>query len=105
MVRVGNVDTAPIVEALEQKTESDWFAVREAHEVTDDKRTTPSAMAKNAARTPNRNLRDIFLRLPTVHARIEMKQRSARGMTEAGEARSAPRGGLLSARISAMTSP
>jgi hypothetical protein len=79
IVRVGDVDTVPIVEALEQKTELDWFAVRKAQEVTDDKRTTPSAMAKKTARTPNRNLRDILLRLPTVHARIEMKQRCREG--------------------------
>jgi len=35
--------------------------------------TTPRAMAKNTARSPNRSLRDIIV--PTSHAGVDMKQR------------------------------
>ncbi|CAH2407174.1 hypothetical protein MES4922_60133 [Mesorhizobium ventifaucium] len=53
--RDADVDTGSVDGPLEQKTESDWVAVRNSHEVTDDQRPTPRAAAKNAAGRPNRS--------------------------------------------------
>lgn len=71
-VRDADVDTVSVDRPLEQKTESDWVAVKNSHEVTDDKRPTPRAAAKNAAGGPNRSLRDIIV--PTSHAGIDVEQ-------------------------------
>jgi hypothetical protein len=74
---------------LEQKIESDWVAVRNPHEVSDDKRASPRAAAKNTAGRPNRSLRDIIV--PTSHAGVDMEQVFAPGMPEAMGARTVPR--------------
>jgi hypothetical protein len=71
-VRDADVDTVSGDGPLEQKTESDWVAVRNSHEVTDDHRATPTAAAKNSAGRPNRSLRDIIV--PTSHAGIDVEQ-------------------------------
>ncbi|UVC16364.1 hypothetical protein [Mesorhizobium onobrychidis] len=71
-VRDADVDSVSGDGLLEQKTESDWVAVRNPHEVTDDQRATPTAAAKNTAGRPNRSLRDIIV--PTSHAGIDVEQ-------------------------------
>ena len=88
-VRDAGVDTVSGNGPLEQKTESDWVAVRNSHEVTDDQRATAAAAARNTAGRPNRSLRDIIV--PTSHAGINVEQRLAPGMSEAVRARTVPR--------------
>lgn len=63
--------------ALEQKTELFGAAVKNPHEGGTGA-TTPRAMAKNTARSPNRSLRDIIV--PTSHAGVDMKQRLCAGI-------------------------
>ena len=84
-----DADTVSRDGPLEQKTESDWIAVRNSHEVSDDKRATPRAVTRNTAGRPNRSLRDIIV--PTSHAGVDVEQRLAPGMSETVGARTVPR--------------
>jgi len=68
-----DADTFSADGPLEQKTEPGWVAVRNPHEITDDKRATPRVAAKNTAVRPNRSLRDIIV--PTSHAGVDLEQR------------------------------
>lgn len=88
-VREADADTVPGGGPLEQKTEPDWVAARNSHEVTDDQRATPKAVARNTAGRANRSLRDIIV--PTSHAGIDVEQVFAPGVPEAVEARTVPR--------------
>ncbi|CAN7629896.1 hypothetical protein LJR234_004988 [Mesorhizobium amorphae] len=88
-VRDADADTVPGGGPLEQKTEPDWVAARNSHEVTDDQRATPKAVARNTAGRANRSLRDIIV--PTSHAGIDVEQVFAPGVPEAVEARTVPR--------------
>lgn len=58
---------------LEQKTESDWIAVRRPHAVSDEKRAIPRPVAKINAGRPSSSLRDIIV--PTSRTPVLMWNR------------------------------
>ena len=83
-----DADTVSRDGPLEQKTESDWIAVRNSHDISDDKRATARAVTRNTAGRPNRSLRDIIV--PTSHAGVDVEQRLCAGVSEVMVARTVP---------------